>query len=127
MFAHLCAAWIILFALSQGYLVLFLVASLCVGLAQGIATTACLRILLNDVAIEIRARLLSTIFVISYSGAVVPITFASLFASSYSVFEICIGYITLGTIAALVGIIASSQLRTPDDAIAKPSTAPLAE
>ncbi|KXJ62240.1 MAG: hypothetical protein AXW14_00210 [Alteromonas sp. Nap_26] len=127
MFVYLCAAWIILFALSQGYLVLFLVASLCVGLAQGIATTACLHILLNDVAIEIRARLLSTIFVISYSGAVVPITFASLFASSYSVFEICIGYITLGTIAALVGIIASSQLRTPDDAIAKPSTAPLAE
>ncbi len=27
-----------------------------VGLAQGIATTACLRILLNDVAIEICAR-----------------------------------------------------------------------
>ncbi|MCE9679458.1 MFS transporter [Shewanella sp. AS1] len=108
---YIASAILILIALEQAWLVLFFVASLLVGVAQGIATTACLKVLLHGIDIEYRAGLLSTVFVVSYSGAVFPGMVASLAATSFSVFEICVGYVVLGIIAASIAIGASSRIQ----------------
>ncbi|MCG9698349.1 MFS transporter [Shewanella sp. Isolate11] len=115
---YIVAATLILLALEQGWLLLFFTASLLVGVAQGIATTACLKVLLQDTDIEYRAGLLSTVFVVSYSGAVFPGMVASVAATSFSVFEICVGYVVLGIITASIAIGASSKIRlTPNASV----------
>ncbi|WP_281213259.1 MFS transporter [Shewanella insulae] len=110
MLLYIGAALMILVSLDSGWLPAFLCASLLVGIAQGAATTACFNVLLAGLAVEQRAGLLSSVFVISYAGAVVPGLVASLAASSFSVFQICIGYVLLGVAAAIAATVTSFWL-----------------
>lgn len=113
MLLYIGAALMILVSLDNGWLPAFLCASLLVGIAQGAATTACFNVLLAGVTVEQRAGLLSSVFVISYAGAVVPGLVASLAASSFSVFQICVGYVVLGVAAAIAAMLTSFRLE-PD-------------
>lgn len=101
---YLVSATAIALGLLNGVLMVFLMASFCVGLAQGIASAACIRMLLKDLAVEERAGLLATVFIISYAGAVLPGAVASIAISYTSVLGICLGYLILGIVFATTAI-----------------------
>ena len=92
----------ILVSLHAGAFVPLVTASLVVGLAQGAASTAGIRALLASAGPAERAGLLSTIYLVGYSGAATPGMIAGALASRIDLFRIAIGYAVLGTIAALV-------------------------
>jgi len=98
-------------ALQQGGLVMFIVASLSVGIAQGLASTACIKLLLQDEPQHYRAGLLSTVYIISYSGAVLPAFGASIAANWFSVFTVWCGYAVLGIGAAVIALMATVLAR----------------
>lgn len=107
-------------ALMQGWLVIFILASLSVGIAQGLSSTACIKLLLHDEPQSYRAGLLSTVYIVSYAGAVVPAMGASVAATSYSVFTIWCGYAVLGCIAALMALgatVMASANRQPQSVV----------
>nr|WP_277816405.1 MFS transporter [Neptunicella marina] len=108
--AFIVASFTILISLKQGWLISFIGASLLVGLSQGVATAACLHLLLHGITSEHRAGTLATVFVTSYSGAVFPGAIASAFAHNLSVFQLCMGYVGLGFVAATFAIIMSAKL-----------------
>jgi MFS family permease len=85
----------------------FMTASLVVGVAQGAASTGGIRALLSQIAVEERAGLLSTIYLISYSGAAIPGVIAGHLAATSSLFQIALGYAVLGVIAAVIAIVAA--------------------
>ncbi|GGF66475.1 MFS transporter [Alteromonas lipolytica] len=101
------AAVCITLALLEGWLMMFIAASLSVGIAQGLASTACIKLLLHDEPQLYRAGLLSTVYIVSYAGAVFPAMGASIAASWYSVFTIWCGYAVLGIVAAVTALIAT--------------------
>lgn len=116
MVIYVIAVLSIIAALTSSNLIVFLVSSLFVGIAQGIATTACVKALLSGIAKDHRATLLATIFVISYSGAVFPAMAASWAAIHYSVFQICVGYVALGLVFATIAFFASGKMKVEEPA-----------
>ena len=97
----------ILVSLRLGAFVPLVAASLLVGCAQGVASTAGVRGLLSTVASEERAGLLATLYLVGYSGAAVPGMIAGRLAGRLDIFHIFIGYGVLGTAAAIVAMIAA--------------------
>ena len=73
----------ILVSLHAGAIVPFIAASLVVGVAQGAASTGGMRALLTAAQPEERAGLLSTIYLISYSGAAIPGMIAGKLTSTF--------------------------------------------
>jgi len=94
-------------SLYAGAILPFIIASLIVGIAQGAASTGGIRALLAHAQPEERAGLLSTIYLISYSGAAIPGIIAGELTSTLDLFQIALGYAALGIIASSVAIIAA--------------------
>jgi MFS family permease len=84
----------------------FIAASLLVGLAQGLASTGAIRALLARAQPGERAGLLSTLYLIGYSGAAIPAMVARELTGTMNLFEIALAYAALGFFAALVAILA---------------------
>jgi MFS family permease len=99
----------ILVSLHAGAFVPLIAASLLVGLAQGAASTAGVRALLTGAGPEQRAGLLSTIYLVGYSGAAVPGIISGRLASTVDLFRIAIGYAVLGVVAAFVAAVAAKN------------------
>lgn len=101
----------ILASLHAGAIVPFIAASAVAGLAQGAASTAAIRGLLANAGAEERAGLLSTIYLISYSGAAIPAMLAGRFAGTFDLFDIAVGYAVLGWAASIIAIPAARNPR----------------
>lgn len=95
-------------SMHKGSLVSFILATLLAGAANGVASTGAIRALLARTTPEERAGLLSSIYLISYSGAAIPGMVAGRVAASRPLFEIAVGYAALGLVGAIVAIGASS-------------------
>ena len=85
-----------------GWILPLIATSLVVGVAQGLASTGAIRALLENTAVHERAGLLASLYFISYSGAAIPGMIAGRLTSSFSLFEIALGYAALGIVAALM-------------------------
>jgi MFS family permease len=94
-------------SLYAGVILPFIIASLVIGIAQGAASTGGIRALLAHAQPEERAGLLSTIYLISYSGAAIPGMIAGELTSTLNLFQIALGYAALGIIASSVAMIAA--------------------
>ncbi len=84
----------------------FLLSSLVVGIAQGIASTAAMRALVINLEQRDRAGLLATVYLISYAGAAVPGLVAGQLAPRLDVAPIILGYAALGVLAAAIAAFA---------------------
>ena len=94
-------------SLQAGAIVPFIAASLFVGVAQGAASTGGIRALLAHARQQERAGLLSTIYLISYSGAAIPGIVAGELTSTFDLFQIALGYAALGIVASTVAVLAA--------------------
>ena len=77
------------------------------GIANGAASTGAIRGLLARTTPEGRAGLLSTIYLISYSGAAHPGIIAGKLAATWPLFHIALGYAGLGLLGAAIAMFAS--------------------
>jgi len=96
-------------SLHAGMIWSFIAASLMVGAAQGVASTAGIQALLVGASADERAGLLATIYLISYCGAAIPGVIAGELARTLTLFPIALGYAALGLVAAGVAIIAVGE------------------
>jgi MFS family permease len=96
----------IVVSLHAGAIAPFIGASLVVGVAQGAASTGGMRALLAYTRPEERAGLLSTIYLISYSGAAIPGMVAGELTTTFDLYQIALGYAALGIAASIVAIVA---------------------
>lgn len=87
----------------------FLLTSMVAGVAWGTAFTGSMRSLLHKTRPEDRAGILSTIFLISYSGAVLPNLIVGRVASLFSLFEIEEGYGLLVVAACLLTLVTAEE------------------
>ncbi|ENY3708374.1 MFS transporter [Acinetobacter baumannii] len=94
----------ILLCLYKGLIVAFIIASLCVGIAQGLSVTGAMGNLLKDTEQQHRAGLLATLYLIAYCGAAIPALVASHFAKNVELLHIGYGYGVLGTFAAICAL-----------------------
>ena len=92
-------------ALYFGWLEVFLAASLSVGIAQGVASSAGMSVLMADISREHRAGMLASVYMVSYLGAVLPALVASIAANYVGVFTLFCGYAVLAGIAALIALL----------------------
>lgn len=95
--------------MNAGSVVPFMAATLLAGIANGVASTGAIRALLARSTPDRRAGLLSTLYLISYGGAVVPGIVAGRLAATWSLFHIALGYAALGLASAVVALLASRQ------------------
>jgi MFS family permease len=105
MIAFVLAVVGIVASLQAGAIVPFIAASLVVGVAQGAASTGGIRALLADVGQQERAGLLSTIYLISYSGAAIPGMIAGKLTNRFDLFQIALGYAALGIVASALAML----------------------
>lgn len=94
----------IVLSLRAGAIVPFLLATLAVGLAQGVASTGGIRALLSQASPEERAGLLSTIYLISYCGAALPALIAGELTNVLSLAQLAESYAGLGIVSALLAM-----------------------
>lgn len=92
----------ILVSLKVGAVIPFLTVSIFAGVAWGTAFTGSMRGLLDKTSQKDRAGVLSAIFLISYSGAAVPNLIVGRLASSFSLFEIAVGYGLLVAVTCII-------------------------
>lgn len=93
---------VILFSLNVGAVILFLITTIFAALAWGAAFTGSMRGLLDKTSQKDRAEVLSAIFLISYGGAAVPNLIVGILPSSFSLFEIAVGYGLLVAVTCLI-------------------------
>lgn len=106
----LAAVIVAVAALYAGSIVAFLGASLVASLALGAATTGAMRLLLTNAAPKLRAGLLSSVYLVSYTGAALPGLVAGAFATTVDLTDITAGYAVLVLVATAVAIVASRRL-----------------
>lgn len=106
----------ILVSLNMGATVPFLIASALAGSAWGIAFTGSMQSLLEGINQEDRAGVLSTIFLISYSGAAVPNLIVGNLGSYFSLLEIADGYGALVGVACIMTLFTANP-RKPKSAV----------
>jgi len=102
----------ILFALSQGQLALFLIASALAGAGQGATLSGSIQTLVTGTAVHERASVLSVIYATSYTGAAVPTLIAGRLSSHFSLLEVACGYGVLalaGSAAVLVSALSQTK------------------
>lgn len=120
---HILALLFIWCSFNYGWLQLFVAASLLSGLAQGIATTSGLKILIPQISQDHRAGFFSTFYVASYSGAVFPSLAGSVAAKHVSVLGISMGYVSFGVVTAVLAIAMSYKITKPNEASLAAKTA----
>lgn len=86
----------------------FIVASLMVGLAQGVAVTGGVRALLARTEAGDRAGVLALVYLVSYCAAAIPSLVGSLLADAVQPFTLTLGYVTLSLVSAMVALWAAS-------------------
>jgi MFS family permease len=96
----------IIFSLHTGAIMQFIVWSLVIGAAQGLALTGGMRALLAGAQPDERAGLLSTIYLISYMGTAIPVLVAGELTKTVELFQIAVGYAVLGVMAAAIALVA---------------------
>jgi predicted MFS family arabinose efflux permease len=101
----------IVLSLRAGAIVPFLLATLAIGLAQGVASTGAIRALLSQASPEQRAGLLSTIYLISYCGAALPALVAGELTNMLSLTQLAEAYAGLGIVSALLAMALSRHAR----------------
>lgn len=102
----------ILVSLKLGLIIPFLIVSVMAAVSCGVAFTGSMRGLLDKTSPKDTAGVLSTIFLISYTGAAVPNLIVGVLPSSISLFEIATGY---GLLVALTCIITLFTVRKADN------------
>ncbi len=112
MIAFVLALGGIVLSMHVGRVVPFIGATLLAGMANGAASTAAIRALLARTAPKGRAGLLSTIYLISYSGAALPAIIAGKLAATWTLFHIALAYAALGLVGAVVALLASRVPQT---------------
>lgn len=90
-FFTLCMTGVIA-SLKSSSVSFFLLATVGAGIAWGIAFTGSMRTILGNISREERAGVLSTVFLVSYSGAAVPNMIVGQLAGTADMFSIAIGY-----------------------------------
>lgn len=107
----LCMAGIIA-SLKLSSVSFFLLATVGAGIAWGIAFTGSMRTILGNISKEDRAGVLSTVFLISYSGAAIPNMFVGQLAGTADIFNIAVGYGVLVLVCCILLAITASKKYT---------------
>lgn len=85
------------------------------GVCQGAAFTGSLRALLARTSTAERAGVMSTVYLISYTGAAAPSLAAGRLSMSFDLDQIAVGYAALALIAVAVVLVSSGgDVRSPD-------------
>lgn len=84
----------------------FILSSLLIGLAQGVACTGALKALLAKASAQQRAGLLATIYLIAYCGVALPGLVAGRLAQSLELLQLGEGYAALGLVASVIAVVA---------------------
>ncbi|AET68663.1 arabinose efflux permease family protein [Desulfosporosinus orientis DSM 765] len=100
---------VIIASLRAGAVVPFLVAGIFAGAAWGAAFTGSLRGILNKTSQEDRAGVLSTVYLISYSGAAIPNLIVGRLPKTINLFEIALGYGLLVAVASIITLVTARQ------------------
>ena len=90
--AFMVSIGLVIYTLGAGMTIPFLVASGLAGASWGLAYTGSMQSILSRIGIDDRAGVLSTIYIISYSGAAIPTLIVGKIASGFSLYDIAIGY-----------------------------------
>lgn len=93
---------VIVVSLRAGAVIPFLIASIFASAAWGMAFTGSMRGMLNRISQEDRAGVLSTIYLISYSGAAIPNLIVGKLPKTLNLFHISVGYAVLVAVACIV-------------------------
>lgn len=101
----------ILITLKVGIMIPFLVVTVLAGITQGATFTGSMRGLLDKTSQKDRAGVLSTIYLISYSGAATPSLIVGRISGYFSLLEITAGYCAFVGVACLLTLIFSSFKR----------------
>lgn len=99
----------ILYSLKASIMIPFMVATVLAGISQGAAFTGSMRSLLDKTSPQDRAGLLSSIYLISYSGAAIPNLIVARLSSGFSLLEIAAGYDLLVAVACIITLTALSR------------------
>lgn len=105
---------VIVISLRAGAVVPFLIASIFASAAWGIAFTGSMRGILNRTSQEDRAGVLSTIYLISYSGAAIPNLVVGKLPKTLNLFDISVGYAVLVAVACIITLITARQYNGKD-------------
>jgi cyanate permease len=105
MSAFFLCVMVILVSLKLGATVPFLISSLFAGTAEGIAFTGSMRTMLDKTGQEDRAGVLSTIYLISYSGAAVPNLIVGRISNFFNLLQIAVGYGILVAITCIITLL----------------------
>ena len=79
------------------------------GIAWGIAFTGSMRTILGNISKEDRAGVLSTVFLISYSGAAIPNMIVGQLPGTTDIFSVAIGYGILVLLCCILLIVATHR------------------
>ena len=99
----------VIYSLKVSIMIPFLIATVLAGISQGLGFTGSMRSLLDKTSQEDRAGLLSSIYLISYSGAAIPNLIVARLASGFSLFEIAVGYGLLVVLVCIIALFALSR------------------
>jgi MFS family permease len=121
------AVAVIIVSLSLHSIAWFLPATLSVGLAQGIASTGGLRALLSSAKADETSGLLSTLYLVGYSGAAIPALVAGELTKTFDLLQIAVGYAALGTVASLIAILAAQKAGGSRDQLSSAGLSPSGE
>ncbi len=103
--AFLISIFVVIFSLGKGIVPLFLLASACAGASWGLAFTGSMKGIMSQITQEDRAGVLSTIYLISYSGAAIPNLVVGRVSGNFNLFQISIGYGILVAVACIITLI----------------------
>lgn len=96
----------LLVCMKLGVLLPYLIMSVLAGIAQGGVLSGSIQSMVQGLAKEQRANVLSVIYVTSYIGAAVPTLIAGHYSESFSLFQVACGYGALAILGSIVVIIA---------------------
>lgn len=110
--AFLVGASIVVLGLHLGSIAIVLVGSVTCGIAQGLAFTGSLHVLLAHTPPTARAGVLATVYLFSYLGAAVPSFIAGRLSTRFALPDIMVGYLVAIAMAAAITFI---RFRRPTD------------
>lgn len=105
MFMFLVSIFVVIISLGRGIIPLFLLATACAGASCGLAFTGSMQAIMHQTTQKDRAGVLSTIYLISYSGAAIPNLVVGRVSGLYNLFQISIGYGIVVVIACIITFI----------------------
>jgi MFS family permease len=105
----------VVFGLHTGAVLTVVLSGVVAGVCQGAAFTGSLRALLGSTSASERAGVMSTVYLISYTGAAAPSLAAGRLSMSFDLDQIALGYAALAVIAVVVVLISTgADVRSSD-------------